>query len=209
MLPCCFLPCAASSTGASPLSHWGNTRKTEQDFLRFARLVISAAACWSVNTRWFRACSTICHPRKRCFPSTPKLQHCPPCLYPTPALALLCWHLKYCWVRSTPTMPVWRQGYALLSLTHSFSGSLETASGAGVTSRAANWATGSLTQIRCAKTDLTSSSLDICHAHLPFAAPLPCTAGEPGVLVWGRDFLAKTAQPKSRCFFLHKIGRPA
>lgn len=66
-----------------------------------------------------------------------------------------------------------------------------------MTSRAAKWATGSLTQILRAKAELTGSSLDICHVHLPLAAPFPCTAGEPGVPKLGRDFLAKAAQPKS------------
>lgn len=69
-----------------------------------------------------------------------------------------------------------------MSLTRSFSGSLETASGDGVTSRAANWATASLTQILHAKAELTGSSLDICHVHLPLAAPFPCAAGEAGML---------------------------
>ena len=124
----------------------------------------------------------ICHSRKRYFPATLKLQRSPLSRSPTPALALPCWHAKYCWVVSTPTMPVWRKRDALVSLTHSFSGSLETASGAGVTSRAANWASGSLTQILHAKAELIGLSLDICPVHLPLAAPFPCTTGEPGVL---------------------------
>lgn len=81
-----------------------------------------------------------------------------------------------------------------MSLMHSLYGSLETASGPGVTSRSANWAMGSLTQILHVTAELTGSSLDICHVHLPLAAPFPCTAGEPGVLKCGWNFLAKAAQ---------------
>lgn len=165
-------------------------------FLGFAGLAMSFTICWIVNRGQFMACIAICHSRKRYIPATLKLQDCPPYFYPTPAPALPSWHSKSCWVGSAPTMPVWRKGDALVSLTHSLSGSLETASGAGVTSRAANWATGSLTQILCAKAELTGSSLGICHVHLPLAAPFPCAAGEPGVLKCGRDFLAKAATAK-------------
>lgn len=42
------------------------------------------------------------------------------------------------------------------------------------------WAMCSLTQILCAQTEMAGSSLDICHAHLPLAAPFPCTAGGSG-----------------------------
>lgn len=59
---------------------------------------------------------------------------------------------------------------------------LESASGAEVTSRAAKWAKGSLTQILCLIDDWPGSTLDICHSHLSFAAPFPCNepAGELG-----------------------------
>jgi len=59
---------------------------------------------------------------------------------------------------------------------------LESASGAEVTSRAAKWAKGSLTQILCLIDDWPGSTLDICHGHLSFAAPFPCNepAGELG-----------------------------
>lgn len=59
---------------------------------------------------------------------------------------------------------------------------LESASGAEVTSRAAKWAKGSLTQILRLIDDWPGSTLDICHSHLSFAAPFPCNepAGELG-----------------------------
>lgn len=193
---CCLLSwCKSTEFSEETL---GKLNKT---FLWFARLTISFAICWIVNTGRFMVCIAICHSRKRYFPVALKLQRCPPCLYPKPALALPRLHSKYCWVGSAPTMPVWRKGDALVSLTHSFSGSLETASGAGVTSRAGNWAKGSLTQILCAKAELTGSSLDICHVHLPLAAPFPRTAGEPGVLKWERGFFGKGCTTKVLMLF--------
>lgn len=80
--------------------------KLSKTFLWFAWLAISFAVCWIINIGWFMTHVA----RKRYFPATLKLWCCSPCLHPTPAIALPCWHAKYCWVGSTSTMPVWRKG---------------------------------------------------------------------------------------------------
>lgn len=68
-----------------------------------------------------------------------------------------------------------------------------------MTSRAANWAKGSLTQILLLIDDQPGSRLDICQGHLPFAAPFPSNepAGELGRRVVVCFFLSKATQPKS------------
>jgi len=112
LLPCCFQPL---HLGQVHWLQWGSIRKIEEDFSMICHLAISFAICWIINTGQFMVYIAFCHSRKRSFPATLKLQHYPPSPYPTPALALPCWHLKYCWMGSAHTVSVWRRCTGVLN----------------------------------------------------------------------------------------------
>lgn len=150
---------------------WENSRKAEWDFI----FICSSGhlPCCLLNCKLcqFMACIAICSSRK----GTPTLN----CTTAHPVSAPLAFAVLL--LGAMPTTPVWRKGDAPVSLTHVHLWITGNCLGSWSDIQSCPWAMCSVTQILCAKPDRTGSSLDICHVHLPLAAPFPCTAGGPGV----------------------------